>query len=77
MSDDLLALIPRLATVRLVVVGDVFLDEYLVGRVERVSREAPIPVLEFVRRFTLAGGSANPAHTAAALTTQRMNCAPD
>ncbi len=67
MREELLALIPRLATVRLVVVGDVFLDEYLVGRVERVSREAPIPVLEFVRRFTLAGGSANPAHNAAAL----------
>lgn len=67
MTKDLLDLIPRLANVRLVVVGDVFLDEYLVGRVERVSREAPIPVLEFVRRFTVAGGSANPAHNAAAL----------
>ncbi|MFN8499206.1 MAG: bifunctional ADP-heptose synthase [Anaerolineae bacterium] len=65
--DDLLALIPRLAAVRLAVLGDVFLDEYLVGRVERVSREAPIPVLEFQRRFTLAGGSANPAHTAVSL----------
>lgn len=67
MRDELLDLIPRLSRVRLVVVGDVFLDEYLVGKVERVSREAPIPVLEFVRRFTLAGGSANPAHNAAAL----------
>ncbi len=67
MRDELLAIIPRLAHVRLVVVGDVFLDEYLVGKVERVSREAPIPVLEYVRRFTLAGGSANPAHNAAAL----------
>ena len=66
-NDRLLALIPQLASVRLVVVGDVFLDEYLVGRVERVSREAPIPVLEFERRFTVAGGSANPAHNAAAL----------
>ncbi|MFN8471809.1 MAG: bifunctional ADP-heptose synthase [Anaerolineae bacterium] len=67
MHDELLELIPRLAAVRLAVLGDVFLDEYLVGRVERVSREAPIPVLEFRRRFTLAGGSANPAHTAVAL----------
>lgn len=67
MREELIALIPKMAEVRLVVVGDVFVDEYLVGRVERVSREAPIPVLEFVRRFTLAGGSANPAHNAAAL----------
>ena len=70
MHDDLLQLIPRLAIIRLAVLGDVFLDEYLVGRVERVSREAPIPVLEFMRRFTLAGGSANPAHTAVALGAQ-------
>jgi bifunctional ADP-heptose synthase (sugar kinase/adenylyltransferase) len=46
----LLALIPRLAGRRIVVVGDLFLDEYLVGRATRLSREAPIPVLEFVRR---------------------------
>ncbi len=67
MRDDLLQIIPKLVGVRLAVVGDVFLDEYLVGRVERVSREAPIPVLEFMRRFTVSGGSANPAHTAVAL----------
>jgi rfaE bifunctional protein kinase chain/domain len=63
----LLALIPRLAGRRIVVVGDLFLDEYLVGKATRLSREAPIPVLEFVRREQRPGGAANPAHNIAAL----------
>jgi D-glycero-beta-D-manno-heptose-7-phosphate kinase len=43
------------------VIGDVFLDEYLTGKAERLSREAPIPVLEFKGRRPLPGGAANPA----------------
>ena len=31
----------------IVIVGDVFLDDYLIGRAHRLSREAPIPVLNF------------------------------
>lgn len=61
------ALVASLAGRRILVIGDLFLDEYLVGRATRLSREAPIPVLEFVRRFTLPGGAANPAHNIAAL----------
>jgi len=49
------------------VVGDVFLDEYLIGRADRLSREAPVPVLSFRRRFCRPGGAANPARNAAAL----------
>ena len=63
----LVKLVPSLADRRVLVVGDVFLDEYLVGRATRLSREAPIPVLEFARRFTVPGGAANPAHNVVAL----------
>lgn len=49
------------------VVGDVFLDEYIVGQATRLSREAPIPVLEFERRFHLPGGAANPSSNIVAL----------
>ncbi len=52
---------------QVVVVGDVFLDEYLVGQAERLSREGPVPVLAFRRRFVLPGGGANPARNLAAL----------
>jgi rfaE bifunctional protein kinase chain/domain len=49
------------------VLGDLLLDEYIVGRATRLSREAPVPVLEYRRRFYLPGGAANPAHNISAL----------
>jgi rfaE bifunctional protein kinase chain/domain len=63
-------LIPRLAGYRVLVVGDLFLDEYVVGRASRLSREAPIPVLELRRRFYVPGGAANPAQNICALGAQ-------
>lgn len=69
-TQRLLDLIPRLANPAILVIGDLFLDEYIVGRAERLSREAPIPVLAFGRRFCVPGGGANPAHNIAALGGQ-------
>jgi rfaE bifunctional protein kinase chain/domain len=66
----LLNLIPRLASHRVLVIGDLFLDEYVLGQATRLSREAPIPVLEFTRRFYVPGGAANPAHNVCALGGQ-------
>jgi rfaE bifunctional protein kinase chain/domain len=57
----LLGTIPHLAGRHILVVGDLFLDEYLIGRAARLSREAPIPVLEFEERRQLPGGGANPS----------------
>jgi rfaE bifunctional protein kinase chain/domain len=65
--DRLIGLLPGLRERCIVVVGDVFLDEYVVGRATRLSREAPIPVLEFERRFYLPGGAANPSSNIVAL----------
>jgi len=59
--ERLLALLPGIAGRRVLVVGDLCLDEYVVGHAERMSREAPVPVLEFSERFTRAGAAANPA----------------
>ncbi len=64
---DLKTLIPTLAGLRIVVVGDVILDEYLTGRAMRMSREAPIPVLEFESRRLIGGGAANPSANIAML----------
>ncbi len=63
----LLESLPKLAGRRVLVVGDVFLDEYISGRVTRLSREAPIPVLEFAGRRYLPGGAANPSNNIVAL----------
>jgi len=70
--QELLHLIPQLAGHRILVIGDIFLDEYILGRATRLSREAPIPVLEFVRRFYVPGGAANPARNICALGGQAI-----
>lgn len=46
---------------RVLVVGDVMLDSYIWGDVERVSPEAPVPVVRFVHRSAQPGGAANVA----------------
>jgi rfaE bifunctional protein kinase chain/domain len=68
--QQLLLLIPRLAGRKVLVIGDLFLDEYVLGQAGRLSREAPIPVLEFLRRFYVPGGAANPARNICALGGQ-------
>ncbi len=64
--------IAALAQQRVLVIGDVFLDEYVFGHATRLSREAPIPVLEFDRRSYIPGGAANPANNIAALGARTL-----
>lgn len=52
---------------RVLVVGDVMLDRYWFGDVERISPEAPVPVVKVGRSEERAGGAANVARNAAAL----------
>ena len=52
---------------RILVVGDAMLDRYWDGVVDRVSPEAPVPVLRVTRRFERPGGAANVAANLAAL----------
>ena len=52
---------------RVLVVGDVMLDQFLVGRVTRISPEAPVPIVQFEREENRIGGAANVAHNVAAL----------
>jgi D-beta-D-heptose 7-phosphate kinase/D-beta-D-heptose 1-phosphate adenosyltransferase len=61
---DLLRAIPG---ARLLCLGDVMLDRFIHGRVERVSPEAPIPVLAVEGEAEMAGGAGNVARNAAAL----------
>jgi D-glycero-beta-D-manno-heptose-7-phosphate kinase len=62
-----LEILDAVARAHLVVVGDVMLDHFMMGRVTRISPEAPVPVVEFEREFSLPGGAANVAHNARAL----------
>ena len=45
----------------MLVVGDVLLDRFIEGRVTRISREAPVPVLKFGSARALIGGACNVA----------------
>ncbi|AHV94770.1 pfkB carbohydrate kinase family protein [Bordetella holmesii ATCC 51541] len=56
-----------LARARVLVVGDVMLDRYWFGEVERISPEAPVPVVRVARREDRLGGAANVARNIAAL----------
>ena len=62
-----LEILDAVARAHVVVVGDVMLDHFMMGRVTRISPEAPVPVVEFEREFSLPGGAANVAHNARAL----------
>jgi rfaE bifunctional protein kinase chain/domain len=63
-ASDLLS---RLQGRSLVVVGDLMLDHFVVGGVDRISPEAPVPVVRFDHDSFRLGGAANVAHNAAAL----------
>src|SRR5258707_13117238 len=52
---------------RVLVVGDAMLDRYWFGDVERISPEAPVPVVKIARSEERPGGAANVARNAAAL----------
>jgi D-glycero-beta-D-manno-heptose-7-phosphate kinase len=58
----------RLAGARVLVIGDVMLDEHVWGDVSRISPEAPVPVVDVRRRTHVPGGAANAAAGVAALS---------
>ncbi len=63
-------ILDRIKSLRLLVVGDVMLDRYVVGEVNRISPEAPVPVLTVESERAVAGGAANVALNAAELGAQ-------
>lgn len=65
--SDLLA---RAARSRIVVIGDVMLDQFIWGTVARISPEAPVPVVDFERESVMPGGAANVARNLTALQAE-------
>jgi D-beta-D-heptose 7-phosphate kinase/D-beta-D-heptose 1-phosphate adenosyltransferase len=60
-------ILERFPHASILIVGDVMLDHFVVGRVNRISPEAPVPVVEHDRDEYRAGGAANVAHNVRAL----------
>jgi D-beta-D-heptose 7-phosphate kinase/D-beta-D-heptose 1-phosphate adenosyltransferase len=68
MNDSTLTqLVGAFAGKHILIVGDVMLDEYVWGKVRRISPEAPVPVVEVERRSYRPGGAANTAANALSL----------
>lgn len=55
------------STTRILVIGDVMLDQFIWGSVARISPEAPVPVVDFQRESFMPGGAANVARNLTAL----------
>ncbi len=66
-NSSLTNLKERLLGARVLVVGDAMLDRYLFGEVERISPEAPVPVVRVTRQEERLGGAANVALNAKSL----------
>jgi D-beta-D-heptose 7-phosphate kinase/D-beta-D-heptose 1-phosphate adenosyltransferase len=58
---------PKLAGRTVLIIGDVMLDHFVIGRVDRISPEAPVPVVRFEHEEFRLGGAANVANNVVAL----------
>ncbi len=61
MKDQLLGIIRNFPKKKILVVGDVMVDQFIWGSVERISPEAPVPVVKVEEEEVRAGGAANVA----------------
>ncbi len=66
-AQDLLKKIEKFSNARILVIGDVILDQFIWGTVSRISPEAPVPVVNVTREELLLGGSANVLHNIVSL----------
>lgn len=69
-APRLLSLIGQYSQARILVVGDLGLDEFLTGQVDRVSREAPVLILRHEATRQIPGGGANAVYNLASLGAQ-------
>jgi rfaE bifunctional protein kinase chain/domain len=65
--DRLLALVDDFAGIRVAVFGDLLADEFIYGQIARVSREAPVLILDYDSTEIVPGGAGNAANNVAAL----------
>jgi rfaE bifunctional protein kinase chain/domain len=73
-KDKIKALFDSFNGKRILIIGDVMLDLYLNGKVERISPEAPVPIVAVGNRFRRLGGAANVAQNIKALGAEPVLC---
>lgn len=72
--EDWEAILASFDRARILIIGDLILDQYIWGEVNRISPEAPIPVVEVLRESFSLGGAANVAHNARSLGVRVETC---
>jgi rfaE bifunctional protein kinase chain/domain len=70
LKSDLTAIVDRFNGQKLMVIGDLIADIYLEGKISRISREAPVLILEYAGETVVPGGAANVMNNVAALGGQ-------
>jgi rfaE bifunctional protein kinase chain/domain len=73
-KEELLSTLDLIASVPILVVGDIMLDRYVWGKVERISPEAPVPVVEVMRIEDRLGGAGNVVCNLAAIGAKPKVC---
>lgn len=73
-SKRLAKILNNFRKMHLLVVGDLMLDRFIWGEVERLSPEAPVPVLRVCSESSRLGGAANVVHNARSLGAQVSVC---
>lgn len=71
-AKELAKVLDRFSQLRIVVLGDLMLDEYVFGATTRISREAPVLILKHERTVSLPGGGANPVSNIASLGAEAL-----
>jgi D-beta-D-heptose 7-phosphate kinase/D-beta-D-heptose 1-phosphate adenosyltransferase len=74
LSSNLLAIVEKFFHANLLVVGDLMLDRFIRGEVNRISPEAPVPVLRIVSEISTLGGAANVVHNVRSLGGRVTAC---
>jgi len=73
-GPHLITHLDRFSDAKVLVIGDIILDEYVWGDVSRISPEAPVPVVEVKRETKMLGGAANVIHNIARLGARPTLC---
>ncbi|MDF2927771.1 MAG: PfkB domain protein [Anaerospora sp.] len=67
MRENLLQFVTKMQNKKIMLIGDMIADVYLEGRISRISREAPVLILEHTADNVVPGGAANAVHNTATL----------
>lgn len=71
-KDKLVSCIKKISEPKVLVVGDLALDEMIYGDAERISREAPVLILQHTKTKLILGGASNAAHNVSTLNNGKV-----